>query len=157
MTASVELRLEGPMDHLRIAWQAGESLLGTVQFEDDAASTRYHILLAMQELLTNVFRHGYQSTTGRSVVVVFTATEHAFEFEIRDQAPRFDPTVSVERPEVEDDDDAVMPEEAGGYGLMIVQTVMDDVDYRFEDGWNVLKATKHVSADVRVVVTEESF
>ena len=145
MTARVSLHLDGQMDHLRLAWQAGETLLSDVRFEEDPKGTRYNILLAMQELLTNVFRHGYQTPSGQLVEVRFESTEHAFEFEIRDQAPGFDPTSSQKTP-----DDGKMPEEGGGYGLVIVKAVMDAFEYRRENGWNITRASKLVGASVAV-------
>ena len=149
MTALVSLRLDGQLDYLRLAWQAGETLLADVPFEQDPKGTRYNILLAMQELLTNVFRHGYQRPAGPPVELRFSVTEQAFEFEIRDQAPEFDPTsrAIVAEAKVEAGEDE-MPEKEGGYGLVIVKAIMDGLSYRREDGWNVLTATKYVAAHV---------
>jgi serine/threonine-protein kinase RsbW len=151
MTARVELRLEGEMDHLRLAWQAGETILSDVPFKTDPTGARYNILLAMQELLTNVFRHGYRNEAAPVVEVRFESNEHEFTFEIRDRAPRFDPTHGPQEPEDEE-----MPTEGGGYGLVIVNSVMDSLEYRFVDGWNVLLATKMVGSSVAVGATEES-
>lgn len=132
-----------------MAWQVGETLLNDVPFEVDPRETRYNILLAMQELLTNVFRHGYRGSGDQRVDLRFEAGEHAFEFEIRDQAPRFDPTASAATP------DDQMPEQTGGFGLVIVRTVMDTFDYRFENGWNIIRASKMVAAAVTVGAPEE--
>ena len=60
MTARVELRLCGAMDYLSITWQLGETLLQPIPFSDDADGTRYNILLAVQEMVTNVLRHAYE-------------------------------------------------------------------------------------------------
>ena len=59
MFAQLLLRLTGPMDQLRLVWQTGETLLESVPFEDNAESIRYHVLLALQEMVTNVLRHAY--------------------------------------------------------------------------------------------------
>ncbi len=150
MTARAELRLVGQLDPLRIAWQVGETLLNEVPFEDESRVTRYTILLAMQELLTNVFRHGYRASGEQPVDVRFESSEHAFEFEIRDRAPRFDPTTGQESR-----DDERMPDGEGGYGLVIANTVMDVLEYRFENGWNIIRATKMVAASVAVGAPEE--
>src|SRR5262245_37329417 len=57
MSTRVELRLSGAMDHLRIVWQTGETLLESVPFQDDPDGTRYNVLLAVQEMVTNILRH----------------------------------------------------------------------------------------------------
>ena len=65
MTCRVELRLQGPMDQLRIVWQTGEALLQPIQFADDPEGTRYNILVAIQEMLTNVLRQPTRGTRAR--------------------------------------------------------------------------------------------
>ena len=45
MFAQATIKLTGPMDHLRLVWQTGETLLGAVSFEEDAEGTRYNCLL----------------------------------------------------------------------------------------------------------------
>ena len=60
MFAQASIKLIGPVDHLRIVWQTGEALLDSVVFDEDSEGTRYNILLALQEMVTNVLRHGYQ-------------------------------------------------------------------------------------------------
>jgi anti-sigma regulatory factor (Ser/Thr protein kinase) len=150
------------MDHLRLAWQAGETLLNHVPFEEDPKGTRYNILLAVQELLTNVFRHGYAAAETPMVELRFEFREAGFEFVIRDRARQFDPTVPGDPRRIDDfdggvgdgaddaggadDDPASMIE--GGYGLMIVKAVMDELEYVHEDGWNVLRAFKSVRSRV---------
>jgi anti-sigma regulatory factor (Ser/Thr protein kinase) len=148
------------MDHLRLAWQAGETLLNHVPFEEDPKGTRYNILLAVQELLTNVFRHGYATAETPLVELRFEFREAGFEFVIRDRARPFDPTVPLDPrrrggfdrgsdggADVGAEDDLASVAE-GGYGLMIVKAVMDELEYVHEDGWNVLRAFKSVRSRV---------
>jgi anti-sigma regulatory factor (Ser/Thr protein kinase) len=144
------------MDHLRLAWQAGETLLNDVQFEEDPKGTRYNVLLAMQELLTNVFRHGYKDSETMLVELRFQATPVEVEFEIRDRARQYDPT-SGESPHTEDDDDDddEMPTDDGGYGLVIVKAVMDDLSYSYEDGWNAVRAVKYIRSGVAVGASKD--
>ena len=60
MSSLVVLSLTGPMDHLRLVWQTGETLLQSVVFDDDPEGNRYNVLVALQEMVTNVLRHGYR-------------------------------------------------------------------------------------------------
>ena len=140
MLSQVDLKLTGPMDHLRLVWQTGEALLDSVQFDEDPEGTRYHVLLALQEMVTNVLRHAYQLDESRPIEVGFRLTADSFAVELRDQGPAFDP---MQYDSQRDDDDS-MPSEAGGYGIEIARMVMDDVSYQHVDGWNRLTMTKCV-------------
>ena len=151
--AIVDLSLQGPMDHLRLTWQAGETLLSSVPFEEDAESTRYNILLSVQELLTNVLRHAYSGDESKPIHVRMEASPQGFAFELRDQGTRFDPTAHETSLPLQQDPDAE-PAENGGYGLVIVKMVMDDLFYRFADGWNIVRATRSIYAQVPVATTE---
>ena len=139
MRAEVKLHLVGSMDQLRILWLTGETLLEQVPFQDeDAATTRYNILVAIQELVTNVYRHGYGDDE-RGLDVHFAAADTGFEVSIIDDGPAFDPTAG----EVADPDPDVMPECEGGYGLMIARMVMDEFSYERIADRNVVRLVKY--------------
>jgi serine/threonine-protein kinase RsbW len=143
MTAEVHLRLSGQVDHLRIVWQAAEVLLEAVPFEEDPVQTRYNILLALQEALSNVLRHGYGGATGADWVDVRVLwVDDRVRIELRDHAPAFDPTSVLWPPDV--DDGASIPE--GGYGIHIIRAVLDDLQYRREADQNVLILDKLLAA-----------
>ena len=141
MFAQATIKLTGPMDHLRLVWQTGETLLDSVVFDEDPEGTRYNVLLALQEMVTNVLRHGYQLDENQPIEVSFEIDDDQLRIELRDQGPEFDP-----REYGEDDDwvDMGMPTEAGGYGIRIARMVMDDVTWRRENGWNCLSLVKAV-------------
>lgn len=145
MFAQASIKLIGPMDHLRLVWQTGETLLDSVVFDEDPEGTRYNILLALQEMVTNVLRHGYQLAEEKPVEVIFELTDDKLQVELRDQGPCFDPLAYDSE---ESEFDMGMPTEVGGFGIRIARMVMDDVQYRRDDGWNCLRLTKCV----RVIV-----
>jgi anti-sigma regulatory factor (Ser/Thr protein kinase) len=132
------------MDHLRLVWQTGETLLESVVFGDDPEGNRYNVLLALQEVVTNVLRHSYKLDQQKPIEVRFDLSDDRFVMELRDQGPPFDPLAH----EV---DGAVlatgMPTECGGFGIHIVKLVMDGIEYCREGGWNILRLTK----DIRVI------
>lgn len=144
MTAAVQLRLQGGMDHLRIAWQTGETLLESVPFVEDPEGTRYNVLLAIQEMVTNVLRHAYAGDESLPVELHFTASEDGIEVLLRDQGQAFDPTVN--QPEVASGEE--FPKQEGGYGILITQMVMDEVEYRRDGQWNELRLHKTARARV---------
>jgi serine/threonine-protein kinase RsbW len=139
MFAQVALKLTGPMDHLRLVWQTGETLLDAVVFDDDPEGTRYNVLVALQEMVTNVLRHGYRRDETKPIEVVFELTEDSLQIQLRDQGPAFDP-LTYDASDIDTDD--TMPTEAGGHGIRIARMVMDRVEYERTDGWNVLRLTK---------------
>jgi anti-sigma regulatory factor (Ser/Thr protein kinase) len=144
MTATVELRLEGPMDHLRVAWQTGATLLESIPFREDPEGTRYNVLLAIQEMLTNVLRHGYGGAEDSPIHLRFDTGDRGISIEMRDRGPEFDPTRILPKPESEGP-----PHTEGGYGIMIARVVMDELSYRRDGDWNVLVMTKlsHAAAE----------
>lgn len=145
MFAQAALKLTGPMDHLRLVWQTGETMLESVAFDDDPESARYNVLLALQEMVTNVLRHGYHHDESRPVEVVFGLRDDLLTIELRDQGPAFDPL----RYEVDDEFDEGMPTECGGHGIRIARAIMDRVEYAREGNWNVLRMFKFA----RVIAT----
>jgi serine/threonine-protein kinase RsbW len=145
MTGTVDLRLCGSMDHLRILWQVGETLLESVPFEDDPEGTRYNVLLAVQEMLTNILRHAYKNDDTKPVEVHMNASRESFMVELRDHGPEFDPLGH----EVPTEDPMATPHtEPGGYGIMITKMVMDSVTYARKNGCNVLSMKKDVDLPV---------
>lgn len=138
MRALATIKLTGPMDHLRIVWQTGETLLEAVPFEEDPEGTRYNVLLALQEMVTNVLRHAYDLDERKPIEVAFELDGEHLQIELRDCGPAFDPlTVSREH-------DDELPAEVGGFGIQIARAVMDDVSYVREAGWNCLRLTKRL-------------
>jgi serine/threonine-protein kinase RsbW len=141
MVAQVVLKLVGPMDHLRLVWQTGETLLDSVVFDDDPEGARYNVLVALQEMVTNVLRHAYKLDETKPIEVAFEVADDMLRITLRDQGPAFDP-LQYDGKGVEGDADEPMPTECGGYGIMIARQVMDRVEYERVDGWNTLRLAK---------------
>lgn len=145
MASQVDLTLNGSMDHLRIVWQTGETLLESVPFTDDPEGTRYNVLLAVQEMVTNILRHAYLMNEDRPVHISFRVSEYHVEIELRDKGDPFDPT--------KHDTSAVrqlegMPEDSGGYGIYIARMVMDGLSYSRSGNWNILRMFKDAGVPV---------
>ena len=145
MHAKAILQLCGSMDHLRLVWQTGETLLEPVMFEEDCEGNRYNVLLAVQEMLTNVLRHGYELDEAHPVEVEFQVAADSFSVELRDQGPAFDPlALEVEDPALAIGAGEDLPDESGGFGIYIALMVMDELCYERRDGWNCLAMRKQV-------------
>lgn len=146
MHAKVVLQLCGSMDHLRLVWQTGETLLESVTFPEDPEGSRYNVLLAVQEMVTNVLRHGYHLDESKPVEIEFALTADSLRIELRDRGPEFDPIAHGETEAAAGED---MPTEAGGFGIHIAQMVMDELGYERRDGWNCLRLTKEIAVKAR--------
>jgi serine/threonine-protein kinase RsbW len=143
MLAQVVLKLIGPLDQLRLVWQTGETLLDSVEFDEDQEGTRYNVLLALQEMVTNILRHAYKLKETEPIEVVFSIHNDYFEVLLRDRGPAFDP-LTYDTAEVAFGH--AMPDEAGGFGIHIARMVMDEVTYRRSDGHNELRMRKVLHA-----------
>ena len=144
MIAHAQLTLRGSLDHLRITWQTGETLLESVPFDGDPECSRYNTLLAVQEMLTNVLRYGYRGDPSQPVQVGFIVSDERVEITIRDMGPEFNP-LEHETADPEGEDGLLVE---SGYGIHITKMVMDHLHYSREEGCNVIRMTKLVGAEV---------
>ena len=106
-----------------------------------APETVYSLNLALDEVVTNVIRYGHEDDGREHPIVVRLALER-----------------DVVTAQVEDDGRAFNPLEApapnlgaslderpiGGLGIFLVRSVMNSVEYRREDGRNVLTMKKNL-------------
>jgi serine/threonine-protein kinase RsbW len=96
-----------------------------------------NVVLAVDELATNIMVHGYAGQPGE-IEVELRLEGHDLVIHLRDQARQFDPT-RVPPP------DMTLPLEQrpiGGVGLHIVRQVMDEIRYRPLGGGNELTLIK---------------
>ena len=98
------------------------------------------LTLALEEAVSNVIRHGYGERPDGPISVAFRATGESIVITVEDAAVGFDP---LKHPEP----DLAVPVEArpvGGMGVYLIKRLMDEVDYRTDDGRNVLTLTKRI-------------
>jgi len=85
--------------------------------------------------------HALQRDATKTFRVAFQREGDSFVIELRDHGPAFDPTAAAPRKPRADDDD--LP---GGWGIELVRRYTDEIRYLREDGENVLRLTKNLSA-----------
>ena len=98
------------------------------------------LTLALEEAVSNVIRHGYGERPDGPISVAFRATGESIVVTVEDAGVGFDP---LKHPEP----DLTVPVEArppGGMGVYLIKRLMDEVDYRVDDGRNVLTLTKRI-------------
>jgi serine/threonine-protein kinase RsbW len=93
--------------------------------------------LAVEEVVTNIILHGY-GDAGGEIVISCQAGPAAAIIRIEDRATPFDPLLLPE-PDISAD---IEDRKIGGLGIFLTRQVMDDIQYRYEDGKNILKLTK---------------
>src|SRR5215207_8404909 len=98
----------------------------------------YDLILAVNEVATNIVVHGYRGQPG-TLEIQLRRLGNAIEIQLRDQAPLFDPTL-VPTP------DLTLPlhkRPLGGMGVHVTRELMDTVHYRVTpEGSNELTLLK---------------
>src|SRR5262249_8114123 len=100
------------------------------------------VSLALEEVLSNVLRHGASNGSSR-IQGVFRVDTEGFEFEVSDAAPEYNP---LTRP----DPDVNLPlheRRPGGLGVYIVKQLADELSYERLEGRNRLRFRKFFSGD----------
>ena len=88
------------------------------------------LVLAVDEAVSNVVEHGFRSAAG-AIEIEVAESPDALVVRIRDNAPLFDPTaLNVASPA----SSPLLADVPGGYGLMLVDKLVDQVSYRVADG-----------------------
>ncbi|HTB23202.1 MAG TPA: ATP-binding protein [bacterium] len=95
--------------------------------------------IAADEAVTNVVEHAYGYDNGKTVFVELRLDKSGVQVKVKDHGPAFDPLQG----EVVNLDQHIAARRRGGLGLHLMQSLMDRLEYRREDGFNVLTLTKH--------------
>jgi serine/threonine-protein kinase RsbW len=85
----------------------------------------YDLVLAVNEMATNIIVHGYRGAAGEIEIEMRRASD-AIEIVLRDQAPSFDPT----RAPVPDITRPLRQRPLGGMGVHVTRQMMDDMRHR---------------------------
>lgn len=111
------------------------------QLEELGCPMRYRIQfdVAVDELFGNIARYAYDGKEGEAII----RFDHALSplsvsVTFIDSGSPFDPLQS-------EDPDITLPAEErriGGLGIFVVKKTMDQMDYRYEDGKNILTIKK---------------
>jgi serine/threonine-protein kinase RsbW/sigma-B regulation protein RsbU (phosphoserine phosphatase) len=97
----------------------------------------YRLTLSLDEIVSNVIRHGYSDTSDHVVEVRLSIHDGVVTSVIEDDGHPYDPRESPEP-------DLSMPVEQrgpGGLGIFLVRQMMDSIDYARRDGKNILTVT----------------
>lgn len=94
--------------------------------------------LALEEALANVIMYAYPEGTRGEVTLTAEAKEDNICLEIRDMGVPFNPLQHKEAKL----DVSLEERPIGGLGIHLIKEIMDEVEYAYEDGKNVLRMQK---------------
>lgn len=98
----------------------------------------YQLRLVSEEALINIINYAYGKESGELKIDCKIINNDTIFIEIIDTGTAFDPLQK-------EDPDITLPIEGrgvGGLGIFIIKNIMDTVDYKGEDGKNILTLTK---------------
>ena len=108
---------------------------------DCAMKAQMQIDVAIAELFGNIAHYAYQGGEGDATVrFEFDGEARVAAITFMDRGVPFDPLKKAE-PDVKL---SVEDREVGGLGIFLVRKTMDAIEYRYEDGMNVLTIRKRV-------------
>jgi serine/threonine-protein kinase RsbW len=93
--------------------------------------------LIAEEGLSNVIRHGYADSARHSIEVTLDIGGEEILLVLRDDGRPFNPLAAPAR-----DSHTPIAERAGGWGIHLMQSLVDRADYRREGNANVLRLVK---------------
>jgi anti-sigma regulatory factor (Ser/Thr protein kinase) len=101
----------------------------------------FSVNLALDELITNVIRHGYDDKAEHRIAIRLTLDHEALLVEVEDDGRAFNP---VEAPAA--DVGAPLDQRPiGGLGIHLVRALMDDLEYRRDGDRNIVILRKRVA------------
>lgn len=134
----MELKLQASDDTLYTVLDAIEKYLDENECPPDVKT---EILIAVEEIYVNIAHYAYKGHEGEACVQIEICQKpKCCRVIFRDRGEPYNP---LEK----DDPDislSAMEREIGGLGIFMVKQSMDRVEYRFEDGCNVLVIEKNL-------------
>lgn len=127
----VETRLE-EMERLAVAVE------GLGEKEDWPLALTFQVNLVLEELWLNVLNHGHDDGC-HEVLIRLVSEDESLTIEISDDGKPFDP---LEDAPIPDTVGELGDRKIGGLGIHLVRTMMDELEYKREEGKNHLILVK---------------
>jgi anti-sigma regulatory factor (Ser/Thr protein kinase) len=108
---------------------------------DIGGRLRYHLLVSIEEILTNIIKYGFDEQGVHPIHITFRLVLENVEMEFEDRGREFNP-LEVEEPNLET---AIEDRQLGGLGIHLVKKMVDVAEYRREGDRNILLLRKSKS------------
>ncbi len=135
----MKLELQGTPEEVM---RAVEALEAYGEEKGIPAKILFGLTLALEECGSNIVNHALKRDPDQTFTVTFEHTGTQVTLELRDQGIEFDPTIAPTSDGIADDD-----EPPGGWGIFLVRKNTDELNYRRENGENVLRLIKRLGQD----------
>ncbi|MCR5214899.1 MAG: ATP-binding protein [Eubacterium sp.] len=100
------------------------------------------IRLAVEEIFVNIISYAYRPDVGKAEIhCEVTENPLVVTIQFMDSGKPFDPLKVAEA----DTSGAMFLERPGGFGIHLVKNTMDDIEYEFKDGKNILRIKKNLN------------
>jgi anti-sigma regulatory factor (Ser/Thr protein kinase) len=125
------------MDAIAPASEAAEAWL---QKQKDAAEASFLVSLAIEEIVTNCIKYGYDDTDEHLIDIVLSVADHILKLLVIDDGHAFDP-LSAPPPELSLD---IEDRQVGGLGIHLLRELADTITYERRGNTNRLTLTKRI-------------
>jgi anti-sigma regulatory factor (Ser/Thr protein kinase) len=105
---------------------------------DIGGKLRYHLLVSIEEILTNIIKYGFDEQGVHPIHITFRNDSGAIEMEFEDRGREFNP-LEVGEPDL---DTPIEDRQLGGLGIHLVKNMVDLAQYRREGDRNILLLRK---------------
>jgi len=135
---SLTLHVRTENEAIRPAAEQAESWLAERLAPSDAS---YLVSLAIEELVTNCIKYGYDDSHGHTVDIVLSLDDRTLTMEVIDDGRAFNP-LNVPPPDMSL---AMEGRPIGGLGLHLVRQLADQMTYERRNNTNRLVLTRRMS------------
>ncbi len=132
---SLTLEVKNSRAALPSASEAAEAWLQQYRPNPEAI---FFVLLAIEELVTNSIKYGYDDPGEHTIVIVLSAADQSFTMIVTDDGHPFDP-LSVPPPDLSLD---IQDRPIGGLGIYLLRELADKITYERRGDRNRLTLTK---------------
>ena len=135
MTASISLTLVNELSEVE---RLGRLVEAFAEAEGLGAEFIFSLNLALDEVVTNIIRYAHDDGQQHPIVVRLALEEDVLTAEVEDDGRPFNP-LNAPLPDI---GASLDDRPIGGLGIHLVRSVMSSVEYRRQDGKNVLTMKK---------------
>ena len=129
-----ELAIEAKTENLDAVLQFVSEQLESA---DCPVKAQTQIAIAVEEVFVNIAHYAYSPEIGDAAIHVTVGDEVVIEFE--DSGKPYNP-LENDAPDITS---SAEEREVGGLGIFMVKNIMDAVEYRYDDGKNILLIKKN--------------
>ena len=122
-----QLKLQSSTKHLELIREFVPNIARGVGFDDEKIN---QIELAVDEACTNVVKHAYKGDDKQPLDVMVQTDKKKFKIIISDKGKGFSPQ-KIKTPDMKK---YLSEMRVGGLGIYLMQTLMDEVDFKIEPG-----------------------